>query len=66
MVLSQTEARAELARWVAEKGSQKEAAKALGIPQSVLSEVLSGRRDVSGKLAQKLGLARRIVYERIK
>lgn len=43
-------------------GTQKTVAKALGISQQYLCEVLSGRRDVSRSLAVKLGYRRVIAF----
>ncbi len=48
----------ELKRRVKAAGSQIAAAEKLGIPQSQLSEILSGRRDVSDSILEKIGFTK--------
>lgn len=47
-------------------GSQKALAEKLGVSPSYISDVLSGRRDISESLARKLGLKVVIGYTPIK
>lgn len=47
--------------FVAEHGSQKAAAKALGISQVYVSDLLAQRRDFSDQMLEKLGLKRVVV-----
>ena len=49
---------------VIREGSQTEAAKALDISVSYLSEILRGTRKVSDNVARKLGYKRVVVYEK--
>lgn len=44
-------------------GNQRDAAKALGISQQYLSDVLSGARPVSDRLLRRLGLRKVITYQ---
>lgn len=50
---------------VKEEGSQTGAAKRLGIAVSYLSDILNGNRNVSEKIAKKLGYKKVIVYKKI-
>jgi len=45
----------ELKLFVVECGSQKEAAKSLGISTQYLNDLLRGRRNVSEEIASKFG-----------
>jgi DNA-binding transcriptional regulator YdaS (Cro superfamily) len=47
---------------VQKHGSQKAAAKALGVCETTLSAILLGRRDVPRTLAARLGLEKKIVF----
>lgn len=47
---------------VQEAGSQKVVARRLGVSQSYICDVLSGRREVSASLARKLGYQRYVGY----
>ena len=51
----------ELKRFCAGYGTQVAAAKALGISQPYLSDLLRKRRDVSKPLLKKLGLKRAVI-----
>ena len=50
-----------LHRFVAQHGSQRKAATALGVSNTFISLVLSGRRAVSPRILKALGLERGIV-----
>jgi hypothetical protein len=50
-----------LEREVKKAGSQKEAARTLGISAQYFNDILQGRRDASDNILKKLGLERRIV-----
>lgn len=54
-----------LQRKVDAAGSQKLAAKELGISPQYLNDLLQQRRECSDKILEKLGLERRIVRRRI-
>jgi DNA-binding transcriptional regulator YdaS (Cro superfamily) len=46
---------------VGRHGTQKAAAKALGVSPAYLSDMLMGRRDISERILAKLGLRRAVV-----
>jgi transcriptional regulator with XRE-family HTH domain len=46
-------------------GTSRAFAREVGIGESALSRILSGREPPSGKILRALGLRRRVVYERI-
>ena len=46
-------------------GGQGNFARQHGIPQSILSEVLSGKRDVPETIANALGYVRTVVFRKI-
>ena len=48
----------ELEKCVTRAGSQKEAAKLLGISTQYLNDLLRGRREASARVLDKLGLKR--------
>lgn len=52
-----------LRRFIAEHGTQKQAAAALGVSQSYLSGILRGRFDMSDRMVAALGLTKRVVIE---
>jgi len=56
--------RAALKAYCDKAGSQKKAANDLKVFQSHISEMLSGRRDISEKVAAKLGYRRVFMYEK--
>lgn len=43
-------------------GSQKEAAKTLGVSPQYLSDILRGRREISDVVARRLGFNREVVF----
>jgi hypothetical protein len=47
-------------------GSAKETAQHFGISQQYLYDIRKGRRGISEKILDKLGLVRRVTYERSK
>lgn len=47
-------------------GSQKAAAKAIGVSQAYMCDVMSGRREPAEKLLTALGYRRVILYEQVK
>jgi transcriptional regulator with XRE-family HTH domain len=51
-----------LQQLIAEKGTQKEAARYLGISAAYLSDILAGKRTAGPKILNKLGLEPRTVY----
>ena len=51
----------ELEKCVAKAGSQKEAARLLGISTQYLNDLLRGRREASARVLGKLGLRRVVV-----
>jgi len=53
----------KLLRKQARASSQSEVAKALGVTQQHLCDVLKGRRGISDRLASKLGFIRRVTFE---
>ena len=46
-------------------GSQAAAARHIGIARQYLSDLLSGRRAISGSVAKALGFRKRVVFDRI-
>jgi plasmid maintenance system antidote protein VapI len=52
-----------LATWVRQYRTQREAAAVLGVHESFLSDMLSGRRDVSVPVLEQLGLRRTVVKD---
>lgn len=54
---------AELRGVVTVNGSQKEAARVLGISASYLCDLLAERREVSAEVAELLGFRRVVTYE---
>ena len=46
---------------VGQHGTQKAAAKALGVSPAYLGDMLMGRRDISERILAKLGLRRAVV-----
>jgi plasmid maintenance system antidote protein VapI len=46
-------------------GSQAAAARHLGVGRQHLSDILSGRRGISGSVAKALGFRKRVVFEPI-
>lgn len=44
--------------------SQKEAAKSLGISPAYLSDMLHGRRDISGEVANQFGYKKIVVFQK--
>jgi len=50
-----------LREFVARHGSQIAAARALGISQPYMSDIMNGRRDLSERIMKSLGLERVIV-----
>lgn len=44
------------------RASWKEVARLLGISPSYLSDIINGRREISDKLARKLGCRRKVEY----
>lgn len=56
----------KLREMVKAAGTQKAVAKELRISQQFLCEVLSGKRDVSQSLAQKLGFKRVVGFVKVK
>jgi plasmid maintenance system antidote protein VapI len=60
--ISADEARKILEDMVEVAGSQKAIARELEITPSYLSDILDGRRDISDKIARKLGYAKETVY----
>ena len=53
-----------LRRFVNQKGSQVAAAKELGFTRSYLSYILSGKRQITQEVAEKLGYQRVDLYEK--
>jgi len=53
-----------LRKMVAEAGGQKAFAKANGIEQSIISEVLHGHRDPPPRLLDKMGINREWMYHK--
>lgn len=51
----------ELKRVIAEQGGQAGAAKVLDVNQSMISDLVNGRRNFSENMLRKLGLARVVV-----
>lgn len=47
------------------EGSQKKAAESFGVSPQYLTDVLHGRREISDRILSKLGLRKRVIYERI-
>ncbi len=54
---------AELVELVKRQGSQKQAAKFLGISEQYLADVLRGRRAPGKKVLEALGLQKVVVYK---
>lgn len=52
----------ELNRLISERGSQKSCAEMLGISPAYLSDILSGKRNVSSRILEKLGYVKIIVH----
>lgn len=52
----------EVKRWIFAAGSQKKAAKALGISEQYMTDVVKGRREVGPTLANALGYDKVIMY----
>ena len=50
-----------LRTFIAKHGNQRKAAKALGISEPYMTDLVHGRRRVSDSLLEKLGLRRTIV-----
>jgi plasmid maintenance system antidote protein VapI len=46
-------------------GSQSAAAKHIGVGRQYMSDLLSGRRGISGTVAKALGFKKRVVFEPI-
>lgn len=61
--MSPADLRADLERRVSEAGSQKVVARAVGISQSHLNMLLTGRRVMTGKVAAKLGYRKVVTFE---
>ena len=61
MKKQQRSAEQVLREFVARHGSQSAAAKALGISQPYMSDIMNGRRDLSERIMKALGLERVIV-----
>ncbi len=55
-------AQRRLAAVIRQAGSQRAAARSLGVSAAYLNDVLRGRRAVSARLARALGLERVTVY----
>ena len=55
--------RAELKCRVSEAGSQRDAARALGISQAQVCLVVTGRRKFSDRMAAKLGYRKVVTFE---
>ena len=60
-ILAEIEPREALRKFVALHATQREAALALGIGESYLSDLLLNRRDFSDAMLEKLGLRRIVV-----
>lgn len=54
-----------IAETVQIEGSQKKAAERLGISPQYLNDILRGRREISEAVANKYGLRRVVIFERI-
>ena len=59
--MNETNAIEALEAFVARHGSQEKAAKALGVKQAYVSQMINGRRDVTTRVLAKLGLKRIVV-----
>jgi len=46
-------------------GSQSAAAKHIGVGRQYMSDLLNGRRGISGRIAKALGFKKRVVFELI-
>jgi DNA-binding transcriptional regulator YdaS (Cro superfamily) len=46
-------------------GNQSAAARHLGVGRQYMSDLLSGRRGISGRMAKALGFKKRVVFEAI-
>ena len=64
--LSQADVLALITELVKEWGSQSNVAARLDITPQYLSDIRLGRREVSEKVARKLGLARTTQFRRVK
>ncbi len=61
-IVSNEDAVKRIRKIVEEEGSQAAAARRLKISPMYMSDILHGNRGVSPKLAERLGLERRIVF----
>lgn len=63
-VISEQDALDLIIEIVDEEGSQSAAANRLGISAAYLSDILSGARSISDKVANKLGYSKVSMYEK--
>lgn len=63
MFLYESGIREELRKAVKFFGSQKACARKFGISQAFMSDMLKGRREVSDRVAHKLGFTREAIYK---
>lgn len=54
-----------LRKYIREHGSQKAAARTLGVSPSFLSDVLKGKREPAGMMLTRLGYHRVVMYAEI-
>ena len=56
------EVKSQLEAYVAECVTQAEAARALGISDAYMSDLILGQRKISAAIAAKLGFIKKVVY----
>lgn len=56
----------ELRRWVLAAGTQKKAAKTLGVSAQYIDDVLAGRCEIGPTLAEAMGMRKIVMFEEIK
>lgn len=61
-ILNADDMLSEVKRWVAASGSQKKAAKLLGVSEQYMTDVLKGRREVGPTLAEALGYDKIVMF----
>lgn len=61
--ITEEELKEKILKIVSDCGSQKEAAKKMGVSLSYLNDYLSGRREAGGKILSALEVKRVLYYE---
>lgn len=64
-MIHEPEMRTRLIKFVRNVGLAKTAAKALGISQQYLSDLVNGNREISAEVARGLGYRKVVVYQEL-